>query len=111
MLINQKEQLGSKTDGATQGNKASNLAEKTVEVATEGEALNLTREFVRETHRVLEHTQNHPPRNQHQKGPVCLWVVEEVTESWQRAEQVALFPLRPLLHIEHHNAVTWVAPP
>ena len=27
-------------------------------------------EFVAETHRVLECTQTHPPRNQHQKGPI-----------------------------------------
>ena len=66
-----------------------------VEVAA-GETPSLTGEFIGETHRVLERTQTHPPGNQHQKGPICLWVVEEVTESWQRPEQVALFPLRPL---------------
>ena len=52
--------------------------------------------LIGETHRALEHTQDHSPRNQHQKVPICLWVVAEVTESWQRAEQGALFPLRPL---------------
>ena len=39
------------------------------------------KEFIGETHRILEHTQNHTPRNQHQKGPSCLWVAEEVTKS------------------------------
>ena len=63
-----------------------------------GEIPSLIGEFVGETHRVLECTQNHPPGNQHQKGPICLWVAE-VTESQQKAQQVALFPLRPLLHM------------
>ena len=40
-----------------------------------------------------------------------MWVEEEVTESQPRAEQAALFPLRPLPHIQHHNAVVWVVPP
>ena len=55
-----------------------------------------TGEITGETHRVLETTRAHPPGNQHQKGPICLWVEEEVTEIWQRAEQVVLFPLGPL---------------
>ena len=62
------------------------------------ETPNLTGEFIGETHRVLEHTQADLPRNQHQKGPICLWVVGEVTESQQRVEQVALIPLGPLPH-------------
>ena len=45
-----------------------------------GEAPNLIAEFIRETHRVLEHTQTHPPGNQHQKGPIHLQVAGEVTE-------------------------------
>ena len=49
---------------------------------------------------------NHPPRNQHQKGTVDLHVAEEVTENLPRAEQGTLFPLRHLLHIQHHNTVT-----
>ena len=57
-----------------------------------GETPSLTGEFFGETPRVLEHTQTHPPRNQHQKGMICLWVSEEVTENWPRAEQAALFP-------------------
>ena len=60
-----------------------------------GETPSLTGEFIGETHRVLECTQNHAPGNQHQKCQICLWVVGEVTENWQRAEQAALFPLRP----------------
>ena len=52
-----------------------------------GEIPSLTGEFVRETHRVLEHTQTHPHWNQHQKGPICLWVVGEVTESQWRVQQ------------------------
>ena len=76
-----------------------------------GESPSPTGEFIGETHRIVERTQNHGPRNQHQRGPICLWVVEEVTESWQRAEQVALSPLGPLAHIEHHNTAMWVALP
>ena len=68
-----------------------------------GETPSLTREFIGETHRVLEHTQAHPPKNQHQRGPICLWVVGEVTENRQRAEQAALFPLRLLPAIQRHN--------
>ena len=78
------------------GNKASKpLTKKPVGVEVAGETPSLTREFVGETDRVLEHTQNHPPRNQHQKGLICLWVAEEVTESQLRAEQAALSLLGP----------------
>ena len=70
-----------------------------------GETLSFTGEFAGETHRVLDCTQNHPPKNQDQKGPNGLWVAAEVTENWPRAEQVALFLLRPLSHIQCHNAV------
>ena len=80
-----------------------------VEVA--GKTPRLMGELVGEIFWVLERTQNHSPRNQHQKGPICLWAVEEVTESQPRAEQSALFPLGPLTHIEHHNVATWVATP
>ena len=72
--------------------------------AAVGETPRLTGEFAGETHRVLECTQTHLPGNQHQKGPLCLWVAGEVTEDQQRAEQEALFPLGPLPHIQHHNA-------
>ena len=82
-----------------------------MEVEVVGETPSLTEEFVGEIHRVLEHTQNHPHRNQHQNGPLCLWVAEEVIENWPRAEEAALFLLGPLPHIQHHNAAMWVAPP
>ena len=75
-----------------------------------GETSILTGEFVGETHRVLECTQAHLPRNQHQKGPICLWVAEEVNESRPRAEQTALFPLDPLRHTQRHSTVTGVIP-
>ena len=78
---------------------------KPVGVAAVGEAPSLTEEFVGETHRVLGCTQTHTPGNRHQKGPICLWVVGELTESQPRAQQVALFPLGPLPHIQHHITV------
>ena len=63
-----------------QGNKASQfLAVKTCGGC--GSKRNSPGKVVRETHRVLECTQTHPPRNQHLMGPICLWVVGEVTES------------------------------
>ena len=75
-------------------------------VEAAGETPSLTGEFSGETHRVLECKKKTPhlPRNQHQKGPICLWVAGEVTEIQQRAEQAPLLPLRPLPHIQHHNA-------
>ena len=57
-------------------------------VEVTGNSPRLTGEFVGETHRVLECTQTHSPGKRHQKGPIYFWVVEEVTESWQRAKQV-----------------------
>ena len=62
-------------------------------VAVVGETPSLTGEFIGETYRVLERTQTHPPRNQHQKDTTRLWVEGEVTESRARAEQAALVPL------------------
>ena len=62
-------------------------------VAAAGENPSLTGQSIGKTYEVLECTQNHPPRIQYQKGPICLWVAGEVTESHLRAEQVALFPL------------------
>ena len=82
-----------------------------VGVEAAGETSSLTGELIGETHRVLEHTQTHPPGNQHQKGPICLWVAAEVTENQQRTEQAALFPLGPLPHIQSHSIVTWVGLP
>ena len=67
--------------------------QKLVEVMAARETPSLTGEFTGETHGVLECTQTHPPENRHLKGPVCLWVVEEVTKSGSRAKQAALFSL------------------
>ena len=79
--------------------------------AAAGETPSLTGEVVGETHRGLERTQAHPLGNQHQRGPVCLWVAGEVTENGQRVEQVPLFPLRPLPHIQRRSTATSVTPP
>ena len=87
------------------------LTVKTCGVAAVGETPSLTGEFVGETHGVLERAQAHPPGNQHQKGPICLWVSGKVTESLLRAQQVALFLLRPLSHVQHHHTGMWFAPP
>ena len=40
-----------------------------------------------------------------------MWVVEGVTEIQQREEQVALFPLGHLPHVQHHNRAKCVAHP
>ena len=99
LLINREEQLGSETDCATQGSRAGkrkphNLwLQKPVGVAAAGETASLTGESVGEARRVLECTQAHLPRSQHQKDLIYSWVVEEVTESRTRIEQVALFSL------------------
>ena len=45
--------------------------------AAVGETPSFRGEFLGETHRVLECTQTHPPRNQHQNGPICLWIAGE----------------------------------
>ena len=60
-----------------------------------GETPSLTGEFLGETHRGLERAQTHPVRKQPQKGPLCLWVVEAVTEIRQRVEQAPLPPIDP----------------
>ena len=74
------------------------------------ETPSLTGEITGETHRVLGHTQTHPPGNQHQKGPISLWEARKVTEK-PRAEQVALFPLRLLPHMQRPTAKKWVSLP
>ena len=76
-----------------------------------GETPSLTGEYIGETNRVLECTQAHPPRNQHQKGPIWLWVAGEVTESGLRAKQATLFSTRPLPHRQHQNAAIRVDSP
>ena len=103
MWVYWKEQLGSKTGFQWGEIKPQNLwLKKPVGVQAAEETPSLTGELIGETHSVLEYIQNLPPGNQHQKGPIYLWVVEEVTESQQRAEQIVcgLLP-----HIQHHNAV------
>ena len=57
------------------------------------ETPNLTGEFVEGTHGILECTRAHPPGNQYQKGPICLRIAGEVTDSRVSAKQAALFPL------------------
>ena len=79
--------------------------------AAAGETPSLTGEVVGETHRGLERTQAHPLGNQHQKDPFWLWVAEGVTEFQQRVEQVPLFPLRPLPHIQCHTTARSMTPP
>ena len=116
MQIKQEEQLGSKTDHTNQGSSMGKQNLKTTEQKNLWgfrcqENSQSQGGLFGETHRLLERTQNHWPRNQHQKGPICLWVLEEMTESQRRAEQGALFPLGPLPHIQHHNVTTWVAQP
>ena len=66
-----------------------------VDVAA-GETPSLTGEVVGETHRALECAKpTHPLGNQHQKGPVSLWVAEGVTGIRKRVEQAPLLPIGP----------------
>ena len=60
-----------------------------------GETPSLMGEVVGETHMGLEHAQAHPLINQHQRGPVILWVAEGVAEIRRRVEQSPLLPLSP----------------
>ena len=75
MQINREEQLESETDLSTQDREidAKRLLETPVggEEAA-GEIPSITGEFIGETHRVLQSTQTHQPRNQHQEGPIYL---------------------------------------
>ena len=59
------------------------------------ETPSLTGEVIGETHGGLECAQAHPLGNQHQRGPISLWVAEGVTETQQRVEQAPLLPLGP----------------
>ena len=63
--------------------------------AAAGEIPSLTGEVVGETHRGLECAQAHPLGNQHQRGPICLWVAKVVTEIRWRVERAPLLPLGP----------------
>ena len=55
--------------------------------AAAGETPSLTGEVVGETHRGLEWARTHPLGNEHQKGPIWLWVAEGVTEIQQTVER------------------------
>ena len=67
---------------------------KPMGVVVVGETPSLTGEFIGETHRVLECTQTHTPTQESApEGPNLLGSRGEVTESQQRAQQEALFPL------------------
>ena len=79
-----------------------------VEAAAE-ETPSLTGEFVGETHRGLECTQAYPPGTQHQKGPLCLWVAEGVTEIWQSGASHCYLSAPPPL--QRHSTATSVTPP
>ena len=48
-------------------------------VVAVGETPSLTREFIGETHRILEYTHTHTYLG---ISPICLWVVTEVTKSY-----------------------------
>ena len=108
--------MGSETDHGNPGFQSREIKSQNcplkntcgVEVARETPSL--PGELSGETHPILECTQTHPPGNQHRKSPICLWVVEEVTESSQKAEQAAVFPFGPLPHIQYHHTAPWVAP-
>ena len=54
---------------------------------------------------------NHPPGNQHQRGPICLWVAGKVSEDGLRAKWAALFLLGTLPNAQHHNTAMGVALP
>ena len=45
------------------------------------------------------------------KGASQMGEVGEATESRTRTKQEALFPLRSLIHIQHHNSAKWSACP
>ena len=55
-------------------------------VAAAAEIPSLTGESVGRAYGVLEYTQAQTPGNQHQNGPICLWVAGEVIEGRGRAK-------------------------
>ena len=66
-------------------------------VGAAGETLSLTGEVLGETHKGLGRAQAHLLGNQHQRGPIWLWVAEGVIEIRWRVEQAPLLPLGPSL--------------
>ena len=75
-----------------------------------GETPSLTGEFVGETHRVQERTQNHPTKNPHQKGPNCLQVAGEILKTSESQASSIVPSMTPPPHTAP-NAETWVALP
>ena len=63
-----------------------------------------TWEFVGKNHRVLEQPPSpDPPWNQHQKDPISLWEMGEMTEIQPRDEQSILSPPGPLARVWWQN--------
>ena len=81
-----------------------------MEVEVLGETPCLSGQFVGETHTVL-HIHKRTHWESAPEGSKVLWIVGEVTESWRRAEEVPLFPLRHHPHKQYDDPVTWVALP
>ena len=79
--------------------------------AAAGETPSLTEELAGQTHRGPRTYTKPPTWESEPEGPNLLVGSGEVTESQQRVEQTALFPLGPLPHIQHHNTAMWVALP
>ena len=75
-----------------------------------GETPSLTGEFVGENQSPTTYTKP-PTWESAPEVPNLLVVEDRVTESQHRAEQAALFPLRPLPNIQCHNTVIWVSIP
>ena len=103
--INQEGQLGSKTDCTTQGFSAGKESLKTSGCKNlwglwSQEKFIASQESPLERPTgVLEHTQTDPLWNQHQKGPICLWVVGEVTERPAQSRASGIVPSwAPLPH-------------
>ena len=74
-------------------------------VAAAGETPNLTGQYVGETHRVLGCTQTTHQGISTRRAQFACEQSREVNESLLRAEQLVLFPLRPLPYIQCHSAV------
>ena len=90
------------------GNKASKpLAVKTCGVCNSGRNSQSQRRVLWRVHGILEHTQAHPSGNQHLKRHNQLVGSEGSAECGARAEQVVLFPLWPLPHIQHFISPLW----
>ena len=104
MHINWEEQLGRDTDCGTQGSSLEKWTHKPLTKNTCGgwggsrRNSQLHKEFAAETHRVLKSTQTHPPGNQHQKGPICLWVAGKWLKTGREWRKWHCSLLDPLPH-------------